>query len=103
MVRFRNSVGDERVTNWWDNGRNQIAFSRGNRGFIAINNDDHLLSARLQTGLSQGMYCDVISGNIENGQCTGKVVVVDSSGNADIQVPHDVDDPMLAIHWSAKL
>jgi hypothetical protein len=26
------------VTNWWDNGSQQIAYSRGNLGFVAFNN-----------------------------------------------------------------
>jgi alpha-amylase len=32
MVRFRNTAGFQTVQNWWDNGNNQIAFSRGNKG-----------------------------------------------------------------------
>ena len=42
MVIFRNLVNGLDVTNWWDNGANQIAFSRGNKGFIAINNEPSL-------------------------------------------------------------
>lgn len=40
MVIFRNTVNGQSLVNWWDNGNNQIAFGRGNRGFIVINNDD---------------------------------------------------------------
>ena len=29
---LRNVAGAETVKNWWDNGKNQIAFSRGNKG-----------------------------------------------------------------------
>lgn len=65
MVRFRNVVGVEPVANWWDNGVNQIAFSRGRKGFIAINDDEFALKQRLQTGLPPGVYCDVISGDLE--------------------------------------
>ena len=36
------------MNNFWDNGKDQIAFSRGNRGFIAINNDNVPLEATLQ-------------------------------------------------------
>jgi alpha-amylase len=32
MVRFRNTAEGQSVQNWWDNGNNQIAFSRGNKG-----------------------------------------------------------------------
>jgi hypothetical protein len=32
MVRFRNIAEFESVQNWWDNGNDQIAFSRGDKG-----------------------------------------------------------------------
>ena len=32
MVRFRNTAAGQSVQNWWDNGENQIAYSRGNKG-----------------------------------------------------------------------
>jgi alpha-amylase len=38
MVGFRNSVDGTTLNDWWDNGSNQIAFCRGNKGFIAFNN-----------------------------------------------------------------
>lgn len=40
MVMFRNVVDGQPFTNWWDNGSNQVAFGRGNKGFIVFNNDD---------------------------------------------------------------
>lgn len=40
MVMFRNVAHGQPLLNWWDNGGNQIAFGRGDRGFIVINNDD---------------------------------------------------------------
>ena len=66
MVKFRNIVGNESMANWWTNDGNQIAFSRGNNGFIAINNDNFNLNQKLKTNLPQGVYCDVISGNLSN-------------------------------------
>ena len=33
---------------WWDNGESQIAWARGDRGFVAINNDGHDLTETLQ-------------------------------------------------------
>ena len=32
MVKFRNAAAFQAVRNWWDNGNNQIAFSRGDKG-----------------------------------------------------------------------
>jgi alpha-amylase len=60
MVQFRNVVGSAGVTNWWDNGGNQIAFSRGNRGFIAFNNGNTNMSVWLTTGLPEGTYCNKV-------------------------------------------
>nr|CAD7267363.1 unnamed protein product [Timema shepardi] len=40
MVAFRNIVRGTTVKNWWDNRSKQIAFCRGNKGFIAFN-DEH--------------------------------------------------------------
>jgi alpha-amylase len=33
---IRNVAGTETVKNWWDNGKNQIAFSRGNKGYLTL-------------------------------------------------------------------
>lgn len=63
MVGFRNVAGFDQMSNWWDNGNNAIAFSRGNKAFIAINNDDHNIDTTLKTGLPAGEYCDIISGS----------------------------------------
>jgi len=83
MVGFRSRVGDTPVANWWSNGNNQIAFSRGDRGFVVINNEGGTLSRSFQTGLPEGNYCDVLSH--ANG-CDGTIVSVDSQGNATISV-----------------
>nr|QDD69459.1 alpha amylase precursor [Cupiennius salei] len=103
MVKFRNVAGFEEVHNWWDNGYHQIAFSRGNKGFLAINNENHALDQNLNTGLPEGTYCDVISGNKDGNQCTGRSVAVSSSGHAQIFVDNAWEDPMIAIHVEAKL
>ena len=59
MVKFRYVSGDEPVCNWWDNGENQIAFSRGNRAFIAINNENFEMKGTFQTGLPAGIKINV--------------------------------------------
>ncbi|XP_072398830.1 alpha-amylase-like [Diabrotica undecimpunctata] len=97
MVRFRNVCLGTRITNWWDNGQNQIAFGRENQGFIAMTIEGDI-NAILQTSLPPGTYCDVISGDLIDGECTGKVVVVDQEGKADIYLDVDGEDYMLAIH-----
>lgn len=104
MVQFRNMVNGQPVANAWDNGNNQIAFSRGNKGFIVMNNEfTEDLDLSLQTGLPGGVYCDVISGHVSNGECTGRVVYVDSAGFADLFVSVNDEDPFIAIHEGSRV
>ncbi|XP_059120957.1 pancreatic alpha-amylase isoform X2 [Peromyscus eremicus] len=103
MVAFRNVVNGQPFSNWWDNGSNQVAFGRGNRGFIVFNNDDWSLSTTLQTGLPAGTYCDVISGDKIDGNCTGIKVTVGNDGNAHFSISNSAEDPFIAIHAESKL
>ncbi len=103
MAGFRNVAGDEQVRNWWDNGSNQIAFSRGNRAFLAINNDDFAMDVNLQTGLPAGRYCDIISGNKVNGACSGATITVNNDGTAKIYIKYFDADPVIAIHAESKI
>lgn len=99
MVGFRNVAAGTSVNGWWDNGSNQIAFCRGNRAFIAFNNDSWDLNHIIQTCLPPGIYCDVISGSrTEDNRCSGKLVAVASDGRAHIYVATHELDMMLAIH-----
>ncbi|WP_405399547.1 carbohydrate-binding module family 20 domain-containing protein [Streptomyces microflavus] len=62
MVGFRNAARGQSVTNWWDNGGDQIAFGRGNKAYVAINHEGSSLTRTFQTSLPAGDYCDVQSG-----------------------------------------
>ena len=75
------------MSNWWDDGNNLAAFSRGNRSFIAINNEAAAKTVTVQTGLSAGKYCDVIHGSVTGGHCSGPTVTVGGNGKASITVP----------------
>ena len=65
MIRFHNAVSGTKVTNWQENGNNNIAFDRASdasseaKGFMAINNtlQDH--DVDYTTTLPDGTYCDV--------------------------------------------
>nr|XP_020037794.1 pancreatic alpha-amylase-like isoform X2 [Castor canadensis] len=103
MVIFRNVVDGQPFSNWWDNGSNQVAFGRGNRGFIVFNNDNWSFSSTLQTGLPAGTYCDVISGDKVNGNCSGLRVTVNSDGTAYFSISNSAEDPFIAIHVDSKL
>lgn len=98
MVKFRNVVHGTNILNWWSNGYYQIAFSRGNKGFIVINADVPDLNLELQTGLLTGTYCDVISGEYDGETCTGTTVIVNHAGFAHFHIRSRSDDPMMAIH-----
>jgi len=94
MVGFRNAtVANWFVTDWWDNGNNQIAFGRGNMGFVVINGEGGALTRSFHTSLPAGSYCNIISGDFTPAagsapaSCTGTVVTVDASGNASITAP----------------
>jgi alpha-amylase len=61
------------------------------------------MDATIQTGLSAGTYCDIISGEIVNNACTGKSVTVNSDGSARIQISYFFEDPVIAIYIDSKL
>lgn len=87
MVAFHNvTQAAFSVSNWWDNGANQIAFSRGALGFVAINKEGSALTRTFTTGLPAGTYCDVIHGDPSGTTCSGPTVTVDSAGRATITV-----------------
>ncbi|GAB0097240.1 Alpha-amylase [Sergentomyia squamirostris] len=98
MVGFANQVQGTSVNDWWDNGSNQIAFCRGNQGFIAFNNDEHNFSQWLQTCLPAGTYCDIISGQNVGGSCSGVTITVYEDQRANIVIPVDHYDGVIAIH-----
>jgi alpha-amylase len=87
MVGFHNYVRNERVTNWYDDGANLIAFSRGHRGFFSTNNESAAKTVSVQTGLGKGTYCDIIHGSVQgDGTCSGPTVTVGQHGFASITV-----------------
>jgi alpha-amylase len=87
MVRFHNYVGNAPVANWYDDGVNLIAFSRGNRGFFSTNNTNAARTVTVRTGLNAGTYCDIIHGSrTRNGTCSGLTVHVSGNGKATITV-----------------
>jgi alpha-amylase len=87
MVGWHNEVGDAPVDNWYDDGVNLIAFSRGHRGWITINNETSAQTRTFGTGLPRGTYCDIIHGTFRDGSCSGPTIRVDAQGNASVTVP----------------
>ena len=88
MVSWHNFVGAAPIANWWDDRANLIAFSRGNKGWITINNGPAAQTRSFSTGLPRGVYCDIISSaSFSNGSCSGTSVTVDRNGTATVTVP----------------
>lgn len=87
MVGWHNYVGNAPLANWFGDRVNLIAFSRGDKGWIAINNHDTAQTHTFTTGLPAGRYCNIISGNYSAGSCSGPTVLVNSMGKATVTVP----------------
>lgn len=98
LVGFRNAVAGTAVTRWWDNGYDQIAFGRGDKGYVAINRSGNALTRTFTTSLPAGQYCDVVSGSAGS-SCTGTTVTVDGSGSATFTVPAG---GAVALHVAAR-
>ena len=84
MVGFRRVVAGTGVNHWWDNGANAIAFSRGDKGFVAINNEVTAVTATIMTGVNPGTYCDLLTGGKAGATCAGRSIVVASGGTVQI-------------------
>ena len=88
MVSFRHVTAGTDVNHWWDNGNNAIAFSRGDKGFVALNNEATALPVTtIATGLAPGVYCDLLTGGLVAGNCAGTSVVVDATGSVQLGLP----------------
>ncbi len=101
MVGFHNAVRGTDVGNWWDNGNDTIAFGRGNKGYLILNDEGSAVTGRrFQTSLPAGTYCDVFHGDFTGGSCTGPTYTVDAAGwfQADVAAQDG-----LALHADAKI
>lgn len=93
MIGFFNAVNGAQVTNWQDDGNNNIAFSRAGKGFLAINNTPNAKRVLYNTDLPSGEYCNVY----EAGNCSKTVKVIDGKVAATI-APYSA----IALHVDAK-
>lgn len=81
MIAFRNYVNGTKVADWQDDGGDNIAFSRDDRGFIAINNGKKEKDVTYTTSLADGEYCDVYA----TMDCSKTVTV--KGGKVETKVP----------------
>lgn len=82
MVKFRSTTAGTGVDNFVSGDANQIAFSRGNKGFVAINNSANSWNLNYTSLLPAGTYCNVVQGVVNSAGtgCTGGSVVVAANG-----------------------
>ena len=81
MIRFHNATAGQDVANWQTEGSNVIAFDRGSKGFMAINNQLSDVTATFTTSLPDGKYCDVYASR----SCSKKLTV--SNGKIAVRIP----------------
>jgi alpha-amylase len=88
MVAFRSATAGQPMANVQSARANTLAFSRGNVGFVALNNDSAAWQATLNTGLPAGTYCNIVHGLKAAGgsSCASDSVTVDASGQAMVDV-----------------
>ena len=91
MVSFRKLVAGSDVNHWWDDGANAVAFSRGDKGFVAINREGVPLDTTIATGMVPGTYADALSGGS---------IVVSSAGAIRVQL---AANSAIAIDVATKL
>jgi len=91
LVKFRSAAHGQAQQNWVTGNANQIAFGRGNVGFVALNNTTSAWTQRFYTGLPAGTYCNIVHGLANSGAtaCTSDSVTVNSTGYATVTVAAD--------------
>ena len=97
---FRSTVAGTAITHWWDNGNNAIAFSRGDKGFVAINRESTALIQTITTGLAAGTYCDRLTGGKDGAACAGTSLVVDGMGAVQVNL---ASNTAIAVDVTTKL
>lgn len=100
MVGFRRAVAGTGINDWWDNGGNAIAFSRGDRGFVALNREGTTVTGTVVTGLPPGTYCDLLTGGRDGATCAGTTLAVDPGGTVQLSLE---PNSAIAIHIGTKL
>ncbi|NYD67366.1 fibronectin type III domain-containing protein [Agromyces atrinae] len=98
MVGFRNTTYGTEITNKWDNGGNAIAFGRGAKGYVVINNGSGEVNRTFTTSLPDGEYYNVSEATKSGSTWSGATVVV-SGGKFTATVG---GKKSLAIHVDAK-
>lgn len=110
MVYLRATTSGADVRHFTIGTYDQIAFSRGTRGFVAINNDtSQVFSASVQTSLPAGVYCNVVHGKLidSTNACASDSITIGADGKANIYIgPNNGNTatvPAVALHINQKV
>ncbi len=113
MVGFRWVTRGQSVTNWQNIAADHIAFGLGAKGFVAINQTGSAATPAYQTGMPEGIYCDIVKYDFlpASGQCVqpgtstdapaGDLISVSSSGQITTHTLAAND--AFAIHAGARM
>ncbi len=82
MVGFYNTVAGTALNNWQTQGGNVVAYGRGDKGFVVLNNTGNSVTTEFQTSLPADTYCDVVAGD----DCD-KTWTVGANGKVTVTVP----------------
>lgn len=100
MVEFRRVVAGTPVVAPWDDGGDALAFSRGDRGFVALNAGVEAVAVQTTTSLPAGAYCDLLTGGPDpGGGCAGTTVAVGGTGEVELELPART---AIALHLEAR-
>ena len=100
VVGLHNAAYGTELNHWWDNGGDQVAFGRGEVAFVGFNAGEQQMSGGFTSSLPAGTYCDVMSGALVDGQCTGGTVDVAEDGTVNTTIGPNSG---VALHTGAKL
>ncbi|WP_314688762.1 alpha-amylase family protein [uncultured Bifidobacterium sp.] len=95
MIGWHNVAGKAKLTDWQSDGDNVVAFGRGSKAFLVMNNGSSSSTATWRTSLPAGTYCDVYS----SADCS-TTVRVSASGSIHVSVPAG---SAVAIHVGSRV
>jgi hypothetical protein len=113
MVQFRWVTNGQSVTNWQNIAADHIAFGLSAKGFVAINQTASAATPTYQTGMIEGVYCDIIKYDFlpDTAQCVvpgtttnapaGDLISVNASGQIGTHMLNAND--AFAIHAGARM
>jgi len=86
MIEWRTKTMNLPVSNFMHK-ESYSAWSKGERGFFAINAATKELSMSFQTSLPQGQYCNILLLSEDQTDCSGSEIQVGQDGVANLVVP----------------